>query len=462
MRINTELTDAIHIQALDERRFAALVGASRHPAAQAISHEVAWFANEAETLLGVVVFDLEDQDFASILLARDLSLRFRAFEQEVGFETIEAAEYWLRAALRWHTGQGLAMVPQGDERSPKDPFQPTAAEADLHPYFVRLAREAGYSPAKRMVSELFHHFHDVDGNFVQQFQTGGFDARLWELYVFAYLVEAALVIERHAAGLDFFVSRGNQNAAVEAVVVGRETGNPPRYFYRERESLDPGDVAVLNSGAMPIRFGSPLYRKLNERYWERPRVAGRPLVFAIADFHDDHSMLWSSTALVQYLYGIRHEFEYDAVGKLVIKSKRIETHRRGSKKIPSGFFFLPEAEHVSAVLFSNSGTVSKLNRMGLEAGFGAKGIAMLRAGTCHDHDPNAAVPNRFEYWVREGGEETWAEGLSMFHNPNSLHPADQKMFPTVAHHHFHDGEIVSWLPKFHPYASVTYVFRPAS
>ena len=34
-----------------------------------------------------------------------------------------------------------------------------------------------------------HYFQDVDGNFVQQFQSTGFDARLWELYLYALFTE---------------------------------------------------------------------------------------------------------------------------------------------------------------------------------------------------------------------------------------------------------------------------------
>jgi hypothetical protein len=32
-------------------------------------------------------------------------------------------------------------------------------------------------------------YEDADGNFVEQFQTTGFNARLWELYLFTTLVE---------------------------------------------------------------------------------------------------------------------------------------------------------------------------------------------------------------------------------------------------------------------------------
>ncbi len=133
---------------------------------------------------------------------------------------------------------------------------------------------------------------------------------------------------------------------------------------------------------MPLKFGSPLYRKLTRspRYWDLEHARGKPFVIAIADFHDRHSMLWTFTGLVEYLYGARHDFEVDSEGQLVISPIKIETHKKGLKDVPSGFFFLPEAENVSAVLFSSTGTMSKFNRMGRLAGFGDPSIRMFRYG----------------------------------------------------------------------------------
>ncbi|MDE5446246.1 MULTISPECIES: hypothetical protein [Bradyrhizobium] len=36
-----------------------------------------------------------------------------------------------------------------------------------------------------MMQAVFADFHDADGNFVEQFQTIGFDARIFELYLHA-------------------------------------------------------------------------------------------------------------------------------------------------------------------------------------------------------------------------------------------------------------------------------------
>lgn len=74
-------------------------------------------------------------------------------------------------------------------------------------------------------------------------------------------------------------------------------------------------------------------------------------------------MTWTSPALLEYLYGVAHDFVFDNKGQLVITPIKIETHEHEGKTIPSGYFFEPNAEKVSAVLFSSSGTISKFNRM---------------------------------------------------------------------------------------------------
>ena len=210
---------------------------------------------------------------------------------------------------------------------------------------------------------------------------------------------------------------------------------------------------------MPIRFGSPLFSKLKKEYWQLPQIEGCPLVFAIADFHDDYSMSWSSTALINYLYGVKHDHHHDENGKLVISPIQIEKHVLDGKEVPSGFFFQPDADNVSAVMFSASGTISKFNRMGRQAGFKHPDVRMIRFGVCHNHDQDASLPNAFMYDVDETCSETWAEGMSMFHNPNAKRPVPSELFPSVAHHRFVDGNIVSLLPEFYPYSSTTWNIR---
>lgn len=447
--------DEIIVKGLDVKRFNALASQSRSPAAAYMSQELEWYADGSEVVLGVVLRDTVDDDFVGIILGRDEGDRFRAFDVQASIETLEEARAWVQRTIKWHAGTGNTIFPQGDKTKGLDLFNPIVSVAKQHPFFTMLSQEESFIPAKTIINELMPHFVDIDGNFIEQFQSSGFDARLWELYLNTYFNEEQLFFDREHYAPDFLVKKYGKQVAIEAVIVGRKSNNHASFFQREPKFLHPTEIAEKHKDEMPIKFGSPLFSKLKKEYWKLDHVKGNPLVFAIADFHDDQSMQWSSNALINYLYGVKHEFSHDKDGKLIISALKIEKHQVGDKIIPSGYFFQPDAENVSAVLFSASGTISKFNRIGRQAGFGPDNIIMHRFGTHHDHDPNASLPKQFAYKVTTDSNETWGEGLSMFHNPNAKHPVPEELFPSIAHHYFNDGQIISNLPEFHPYSSMT-------
>ncbi|MCY1245258.1 hypothetical protein D9M72_583900 [compost metagenome] len=98
--------------------------------------------------------------------------------------------------------------------------------------------------------------------------------------------------------------------------------------------------------------------------------------------------------------------------------------------------------------------------MGIQAGFGIEGHTVLRVGAKVDHNPNASVPIAFGYIVDENCEESWGEGVNLFHNPNAIHKIDFELFPNIAHHHLKDEHIHSISPDFHPYFSINQIFYP--
>jgi hypothetical protein len=104
--------------------------------------------------------------------------------------------------------------------------------------------------------------------------------------------------------------------------------------------------------------------------------------------------------------------------------KQIDKHKSGTKEIPSGFFAQPDAENVSAVLFSNSGTIPKFNRMGHQGAYHRHAVRMIRWGTSYRFDPNSAWPEMFLYEVGDPsqGLESWREGTVLFLNPRAKHP----------------------------------------
>jgi hypothetical protein len=225
-----------------------------------------------------------------------------------------------------------------------------------------LRDEEVFSAARGIIEPMMRWYEDVDGNFIEQFQTTGFDARIWELYLFAAFREMGYRIQHIRPAPDFMCANPLAAFGVEATTVnpsrdasGAVVPEPPRDT--------PEQVRAYLTEYMPIKFGSALTSKLAKRYWEQPHMVGIPLLFALQDFSGRRSMTMTRSAFEKYIYGYAHDWERDASGKLIINPRKIGTHRWGTKEIPSGFFDLPEAENVSAVVFSNGGTISKFNRV---------------------------------------------------------------------------------------------------
>lgn len=211
---------------------------------------------------------------------------------------------------------------------------------------------------------------------------------------------------------------------------------------------------------VPIRFGSPLFSKLKKKYWELPHVAGHPLIIAIESFHEAGSLSLTSSSLASFLFGINQRWYYDDNGILIVAPEQIASHQIPGKEIPSGFFFQPDTEHISAVLFSNSGTAPKFNRMGQEGAFHSDLVRMIRYGTCYRDDPNSALPALFLYEVGDGEvRETWREGTALIHNPNAEHPVPAGLLGAGVEERLDNGRIVCQIAEsFHPFGSLTLNF----
>ncbi len=452
------------IHPISQERFNAFVLWSRAPIASLLNREVEWYADSKEWILGTVVLDLVDFDWSHCVLGRDKDGRFRFIAGGVSAPTQREANIRLMNEMNRQIKTGNSAFSQGDETGAlPDIFVPTLPEEKLHHSFRSMLKFRSWDPAIAIIREMMRNFVDIDGNFIREFQTHGFDARTWELYLYAYLNEERLPLDRSFNAPDYVITLGDRRICIEAVTVnptgGATLGSPEPEFLPDIDAK----VKELLTDFIPIKFGSALFSKLSKSpsYWELAHAKGFPLIFAIADFHSPQSMTWTSTGLQYYLYGYRYDHSVDDSGNLHIKPIKIEFHRFGDKQIPSGFFFQSGAENVSAVLYSSTGTLSKFNRMGRLAGFEASGISMFREGFAYDHSPNAALPKRFKFEVAPGiVSETWAEGMNMFHNPNARFPVNPEMFPSIAHHFFEDGDVRGVIPDFHPFSSMTMSIGP--
>jgi hypothetical protein len=176
-----------------------------------------------------------------------------------------------------------------------------------------------------------------------------------------------------------------------------------------------------------------------------PHVAGVPFVIALEAFHGASSLFHAVSPLATYLLGRRDAATFDDDGTLRLSTEQVSEHEYNGKVIPGGLFALPEAAHLAGVVFSNSATVSKFNRMGTELGYGPDDVAMIRIGAAPDPDPNAALPIPFVYLV--GGydpeeREEFSEGWHMIHNPWATLRIDPQALPSFTHHQLQDNGLV--------------------
>lgn len=123
-----------------------------------------------------------------------------------------------------------------------DLFTPVVPDESLDGRFITVAAHGSSAPARAMARMVFADFDDSDGNFIEQFQTTGFDARTWELFLFAYLVSSGFAVDRAHVVPDFMCEKAGANWTGIALVV-------PRSIYMrvrsERDELNRAGVYVL-------------------------------------------------------------------------------------------------------------------------------------------------------------------------------------------------------------------------
>lgn len=452
------------VQEISKNRFDLFVLNSRHPNSKFIAKELEYYSNFNKTILGTILFDYTDKDFSCVILCRDENKKFKAFDVKTDFKSVPQARKWIKRKIKDYTRNKVEVVEQGDSEKGVELFNDIVVKSKMHPYYILLRDDLSKVPAKSAIIEIANHFGDIDGNFVDQFQSiNGFDSRLWEIYLFAFLTEEGFLFDRSKFRPDFVVNKDSVEIGIEAVIVARPKNNPPSTDPSTLFRITPEEVEKENSNDMPLRFGSALYSKMTKKYWEDVHLKDKPLILAIADFHADQSMLWSFPALLGYLYGYDYPYSFNENNEIVITPKKIEPYRKPSGElIDSGFFFTQDSENVSAILFSAVATISKFSRMGIQAGFGVKEHRVLRMGAKFNHESNAFLPEKFAYEVNENCNETWGEGVNLFHNPNAKYPIDIDLFPNVAHHFLIDEHIHSMYPEFHPYFSINQVLIPKS
>lgn len=301
-----------------------------------------------------------------------------------------------------------------------------------------------------MLREVWKAYPNPDGGFVGEFQAEHFDRRIWELYVFAVMFHGGFEVTRPHEAPDFLLKKEEVEVWVEATTANPSAEHP----VTEKRTTE--ELIREMKDELPLRLGSSLYSKLKARYWELPHVAGKPLVIALGDFSQPPGVRHPDWALHRFLFG-QDTKVVSLPGEVVrLETLKVENHTAW-KTIPSAFFTWEGAENISAVIFSNEGTLAKFGRMAFEFGKYPY-VRMIRVGVGADFDPTASYPKAFGYLVGDAPED-WGHGAYVYHNPRARHPVPLDFFKGIGGQHWTAGaELHNELRDFSPFSSLTFTY----
>lgn len=339
----------------------------------------------------------------------------------------------------------------------KEIFKHKNSKEKLDKDFLLLEEFKGFLSAKQFIEKIASDFDDKDGNFIQQFQTTGFDSRLWELFLYSLFKENDFEIKNDCDRPDFHLIKNEFELFVEASISNEKSDDIyTSDFIKEAIELNDIEIQKELTDYYIIRLGSVLFSKLSKKYWELDWVSGKPLVIAITPFHNYVADFLPDAKIIEYLYGIWYKTEIAENGLELKEIKTIDTHRYKAKEIPSIFFNQENVENISAILFTNNCNLHKFNRLGYESGLGDSETIIVRSGIAYDPEPYSEG-KQFDHVIKFGAKtESWNESVSIFHNPNAKYPLDKDVFNGFRQLWLNeDRKFDGFLPDFFVYNSLT-------
>lgn len=438
----------------------------REPHAPLHFEEVEWF-EAYHKLIAFIARSKEDNDYSFIIFARDERKMFRFhYVAPKFFSTQARARSALMNKLEPYAGDGMTYYEASPiKRRITDLFVPSSRVTKFNNFFTILTNDKNFEAAKNIIEIAAYTYFDSDGNFIKDFQTTEFNSRLWELFLHIYFSKRGFKRDLGKTVPDFNLNFYEQTLAVEAVTVNENEA------FDERNPKDLLEIHQFTQDYMPIKYHRTLIRKLQKKYHLLPHLVGIPLLFAVHDYHIEGSggvmgsMVWTRQALMEYLYGHRqickvvdNEMNCEEVDK---PFEKINGHHWKGASAPSGFFDLPDAEHISGVLFASNATLPTFNRMGKLAGLGSAGVKIIR-NYLQFNPLTQNIEFKSSNVDDPAYEEDWGDSVAIFHNHRAKVPLDKDLFTDASHFYFdpsRKGIYILYGRRYTP-ASMSQVFIP--
>lgn len=405
--------------------------------------EIEYYSTLDGGVIGIIAIDKYDKDYNIIILSRDESRQYHAENFKASIDTLSKARVELFKMMLDDR------IIHHENSKFFDLFKSLKDKGQLHPHYELLKNNGAYSSAKEAIKEVSYHYKDIDGNFIDQFQSkNGFDARIWELYLYCFFKEQKFSFHREHEAPDYLVEKFEQKIAVEAVVISRKK---KEYDVKEFKTVVEMNEDLENK--IPLMVSNAIYEKVKKEYWNKEHVKGIPFLLAVADFHETSSMIWTYEAFLTTLFGVKPKIAKSDDGNPYQALDIIEKFTKDNgTEIPAGLFFQKEYENVSAIIYNPIATISKFNRMGRQAGLGTFESQLFWTAAYHDHTPGALLPIIKMHEIDESCTENWSMGATIFHNPNAKLPVNPDLFDIqVAHVFMENGKLLNLVPPIHPY-----------
>lgn len=314
----------------------------------------------------------------------------------------------------------------------EDIYKQIVSDKKLNEKFRLLTQSKLFDPARNIIENIVRLMTDKDGNFVQQFQSDGFDARLWEIYLFVLFKEIGFSQSDKYDRPDFHLIKGDIEIFVEASLSAKKEDD---VFSKEFiDSSKAKNDLIAQQRLIDyyiIRMGSVLFSKLNKEYWKLDWVKGKPLVIAITPAHNYLASFLPDAKLIEYLYGIKQKVNITKEGVENLGAEVITEFKSENKVIPANFFGQKLAENISGVLFTNNSDLHKFNRMAYQSALSKEELIIVRAGAKYNPELGEEA-TEFTYQVKPNqGIENWCESVTLFHNPNALHKINKGTFEYI-------------------------------
>ncbi|SDH23787.1 hypothetical protein SAMN04487926_10311 [Paraburkholderia steynii] len=389
---------------------------------------------------GVVTRDVNDGSIGVLALRRREDDVWSIVCREHGLGTVTGAVALLKSAMK--EGMPREPIPAGTARRPALWDLQRRSPGSI----FNLLSQPSHHVAAWLINQVYLALPNPDKNWTGDFQTSNFHTRLWEAHLLACFREQGILVTQPWPSPDFRIENRHGGVAwVEAV-----TTNPPTPYdhANAKPTTPPRDQHERSFGPAAVRFAKTLRNKLERHYDLLDHVAGQPFAIALADFHAPGSMVWSREALIAYLYGTGVDVT-ERDGKRVATAADIK-YLLSDPPIPAGLFRTDENAALSAVIFTNTCSISKFNRVGISAGAQANGLRYVRVGEFYDRTPGAlkGIPFCLDIisekyrtlWPH--GYEPWSADLEVFHNPHATNPLPRTLLPEVTHWFDAGGEII--------------------